>query len=142
MSHKKNIGEYLNNHSTKSFERRKSKDVWARVFIALHLLAWTVLFISMLVFHRAQPEFETFFDRFYQLDLRTVWDLRFLQYLLYIIFLGLAISIFGVILARFRARRKNDLKKQMKILGGLYLTLFFIYWLMIGGLRLSGLWPI
>jgi H+/Cl- antiporter ClcA len=96
----------------------------------------------MLVFHRAQPEFETFFDRFYQLDLRTVWDLRFLQYLLYIIFLGLAISIFGMILARFRARRKNDLKKQMKILGCLYLALFFIYWLMIWGSRLSELWPI
>ena len=96
----------------------------------------------MLIFHRAQPEFETFFDRFYQLNLRTVWDLHFLQYLLYIIFLGLAISIFGVILARFRGRRKNDLKKQMKVLGGLYLILFFIYWFMIWGLRLSGIRPI
>ncbi len=112
------------------------------MFTALHLFAWTVLFVFMLVFHLAQPEFETFFDRFYQLDLRTVWELRFLQSLLYIIFLGLAISIFGVILARFRARRKNDLKKQMIVLGGLYLTLFFIYWLMIWGSRLSGLWPI
>lgn len=137
MSHKKTTGGYLNNRSKKSFERRKSKDVWAILFIALHLLAWTVLFISMLVFHRAQPEFETFFDRFYQLDLRTVWDFHFLQYLLYIIFVGLAISIFGVILARFRARRKNDLKKQIKIAGGLFLALFFIYWLMIWGSRLS-----
>ncbi|HKK98809.1 MAG TPA: hypothetical protein VJ943_01055 [Desulfotignum sp.] len=137
MSHKKPRGKNLNNCSTKPFERRKSKDVWTRIFIALHLLAWTVLFVSMLIFHRAQPEFETFFDRFYQLNLRTVWDLRFLQYLLYIIFLGLAISIFGLILSRFRARRKNDRKKQMKLLGGLYLVLFFIYWLMIWGSRLS-----
>lgn len=90
----------------------------------------------MLVFHRAQPEFETFFDRFYQLDLRTVWDLHFLQYLLYIIFSGLAISIFGVILAQFRARRKNDLKRQMNILGIFFLMLCIIYWLMRSGSRM------
>ncbi len=90
----------------------------------------------MLVFHRAQPEFETFFDRFYQLDLRTAWDLRFLQYLLYLIFSGLAISILGVILAQFRARRKNDLKRQMYILGSFFLALFFICWLVIWSSRM------
>lgn len=82
----------------------------------------------MLVFHRAQPEYETVFDRFYQLDLRTVWDARFLQYLLYTILLGLAISILGLVLARFRGRRKTDHKRQTIILGILYLILFVLLW--------------
>lgn len=97
--------------------------MWTHVFILVNLSAWGILFISMMVFHRAQPEFETLFDRFFRLDLRTVWDIRFLNYLIYTIFLGLAISILGLVLGMFRARRKTDRKRHLLILGAIYLFL-------------------
>jgi len=89
--------------------------------------AWGGLFVSLLVFHRSQPEFETFFDKFYRLDLRTSWDMTFVQYLVATIILGAIVSILGLGLSRFRARRETDHKKHFILLGFLYLVLFFIY---------------
>jgi len=110
-------------------ERRISKDLWAHIFILINFFAWGVLFVSLLVFHKAQPEFETFFDKFYRLDLRTSWDMNFVQYLVYTIILGLVVSVMGLSLSRFRARRKTDHKKNLLILGFLYLFLFFLFWI-------------
>ena len=79
------------------------------------------------MFHRAQPEFETFFDKFYRLDLRTSWDMTFVQYLVATIIIGSIVSILGLGLSRFRARRETDHKKHFILLGFLYLVLFFTY---------------
>ena len=83
--------------------------------------------VSLLVFHQAQPEFETFFDKFYRLDLRTSWDMVFVKYLVATIILGSIVSILGLGLSRFRARRQTDHKKHLILLGFLYLVLFFAY---------------
>ena len=76
-------------------DRRSSKDVWAYLFIWINYFAWAVLLVCLLVFHRAQPEFETLFDRFYQLNLRTYWDQDFIRYLVYASAFGLAASLAG-----------------------------------------------
>ncbi len=110
----------------KLLERRKNKDYWALFFVFINFLAWGILFITVLVFHRAQPEFETFFDKFYQLELRTSWDIQFLQYLDYTIFLGLMLSAAGLCLSFFRARRKTDYKKHLILLVSLYFILLII----------------
>ena len=107
-------------------DRRKSKDLLARAFIWINYAAWGILFVSLLVFHRAQPEFETLFDRYYRLNLRTEWDTVFLHYLLWIITLGFAASLAGLCLAMVRARRKTDHKVPIIILGALYLFLFIL----------------
>lgn len=112
-------------------ERRKNKDYWTRLFILTNFLAWGVLFILVLVFHKAQPEFETLFDRFYQLKLRTTWDPQFLQYIVYTIFLGLIISVAGLGLSVFRARRKTDHKKSLLLLVVLYFFLFILSWFLL-----------
>ena len=107
-------------------ERRASKDVWAHLFIWLTYLVWAVLLVCLLVFHKAQPEFETFFDRFYQLNLRTYWDREFIRYLVYTAAFGLAVSLAGGFLALFRARRRTDHKKSIVVLGCLYLVLIIL----------------
>ena len=109
-------------------ERRKSRDVWARLFLVVNFAAWLVLFAAMLVFHFAQPEFETLFDRFYRLNLRTYWDSDFIRYLAYTLGMGLAVSLTGMVLGLFRARRSTDHRNPIIVLGVLYLILFFIYW--------------
>jgi len=109
-------------------ERRRNKDFWTHLLIVINFCAWGVLLISVLVFHKAQPEFETFFDKFYRLNLRTSWDMKFVKYLVNTIFFGLIVSVLGLSLSRFRARRKTDHKKNLIILGFLYLILFFVAW--------------
>jgi len=87
--------------------------------------------ISLLVFHRAQPEFVTFFDRFYSLDLRTYWDRTFVRYLVYTAAFGLAVSMAGLCLSFFRARRRSDHQKPIIILGCLYLILITFSWILL-----------
>ncbi len=59
--------------------RREKKDIWAKSLIGLNIFVWLLLIVIMLIFHRAQPEFETFFDRFYLLKLRTFWDIKYVD---------------------------------------------------------------
>jgi len=80
----------------------------------------------MLIFHRARPEFETLFDRFYKLNLRTTWDVQYLYYLIYIDSVGILICLGGLFLRRYRGRRENDHKKALMITGIISLILLFV----------------
>ena len=86
-------------------------------------MACLILFFSFLVLHRAQPEFDTLFDDFYEIDLRGAWDDQFLYYLALMMVMGLGVSLSTLFLGLFRARRKSDKKKQIIILVILYTLL-------------------
>ncbi|MDD9304803.1 MAG: hypothetical protein HUK40_21660 [Desulfobacter sp.] len=105
--------------------------MWTRLFILVNYVSWTILFVALLVFHKAQPEFDTLFDRFYQLNLRTHWDKDFVRYFVYTAGLGLGASAFGLGLAIFRARRRTDHKIPIRVLGGLYLILLVLAWILL-----------
>lgn len=107
-------------------ERRKTKDFLARCLIFLNVLAGVLLIFIFLTFHFAQPEFETLFDRFYQLKLRTEWDIQYLHYLIYIVTLGIFISISGLILRFFRGRRKKDHNTVIIITGIISLIMLWV----------------
>lgn len=99
------------------FERRKRKDVWAKALYYLNIAAWVLLLFLFLIFHRAQPEFESFFDRFYKLKLRTEWDIEYLYFLLTLIYISIFICLTGLILKLFRGRRQGDHYKALIITG-------------------------
>ena len=80
----------------------------------------------LILFHRAQPEFETFFDRFYQLSIRTNWDFRYLNYLIYMVSFGLSVSIAGLFLGRYRGRRREDHKNALIFAGLVSLALLLV----------------
>ncbi len=98
-------------------ERRQKTDIWAKALFYLNIIAWGLLLLLFLIFHRAQPEFETLFDRFYRLKLRTQWDIEYLYYLLYAVSFSIAVCLAGVFLTIFRGRRKTDHKKAIIITG-------------------------
>jgi hypothetical protein len=98
-------------------DRRKKKDFWATVLFYLNILSWIILAFILYTFHNAQPEFESLFDRAYQLDLRTAWNIQFLYYLITVVCSGIVVSIAGALLAIFRGRRKSDYKKAPIIIG-------------------------
>jgi len=104
-------------------ERRKTIDFWAKILFYLNISAWILLISILFIFHLAQPEFETLFDRFYQLKLRTAWDIQYLNYLVYMVISGIFISLSGVLLGIFRGRRKNDHKKALILTGLISLTM-------------------
>ncbi len=107
-------------------ERRKTTDFWAKLLFYLNVFAWGLLLSILFVFHHAQPEFETIFDRFYQLNLRTTWDIHYLNYLIYCILIGTVISFIGLLLAFFRGRRYGDNKKALIITGLISLIMLVI----------------
>lgn len=88
--------------------RRKKSDVWAKFLIGLNIFVWFVLLAVLLIFHRAQPEFESCFDRFYHLNLRTFWDIEYLYLLIHFIIASIIISLIGLIISRYRGRREDD----------------------------------
>lgn len=98
-------------------ERRQKPDIWAKTLFFLNILAWALLLSLFLIFHRAQPEFETFFDRFYRLNLRTHWDIQYLIYLLYCVSFSIAVCLSGILLGIFRGRRSTDQKRALIITG-------------------------
>ena len=98
-------------------DRRKTKDFWAKLLLYLNILAWMLFILILLIFHRAQPEFETFFDRFYKLHLRTNWDTQYLYYLTYAVLFGIFLSFSGLLLGAFRGRRHTDHKHALIIIG-------------------------
>ncbi len=103
--------------------RRRKRDIWAKTLIALNIFAWLLFLVILLVFHKVQPEFETFFDRFYQLDIRTFWDLRYSSTLIYCVMSGITINITGLIISRYRGRRENDPMMSLIITGIISLIL-------------------
>lgn len=107
-------------------ERRKKNDFWAQMLFFLNIFAGILLLCILLIFHRARPQFETLFDRFYKLNLRTTWDVEFLYYLIYMVSFGICISLCGLFLRRFRGRRENDHKKALIITGIISLVLLFV----------------
>lgn len=107
-------------------DRRKTTDFWARLLFYLNILASILLICSLFFFHRAQPEFETLFDRFYQLKLRTNWDIQYLYYLIYMVIAGIFISLFGLLLGIYRGRRKKDHKKALIITGIISLIMLWV----------------
>ena len=99
------------------FERRKQKDFWSKLLVFLNAFAWILVIIILFVFHRAQPEFESFFDRFYQIKLRTTWDVSYIYNLLYMVICTIPISFIGLGISLFRARRKSDSKIAFVCMG-------------------------
>ncbi len=98
-------------------DRRNITDFWARLLFYLNILAWMLLVFMLVIFHQAQPEFDTVFDRFYQLNLRTDWDIQYLYYLIYTVVFGIFTCLSGLLLGVFRGRRENDHKKALIITG-------------------------
>ncbi|MCP3872987.1 MAG: hypothetical protein GY699_07520 [Desulfobacteraceae bacterium] len=107
-------------------DRRKTIDFWAKLLLGFNILAWGLLIALLFMFHRAQPEFETFFDRFYHLKLRTDWDMQFLYYLIYSVIFGVFFSFSGLVLSFFRGRRKQDHKKSLIVTGIISLIMLWV----------------
>ncbi len=109
-----------------NIERRRRSDIWVKLLHFFNFLSWILIAVIFIVFERAKPQFQSFFDRFYHLKLRTNWDFKFVDYLLWILVAGIIISIFGFLLSFVRSRRKDDRNQAGLIIMGVLSLLFLI----------------
>lgn len=101
-------------------ERRKGPDFWIKFLKFMAVSGWIFMLIILIILEKAKPQFETFFDRFYNLSLRTTWDYSLAQNIYYMMFAGLLISITGLIISAKRYRRKEDMYPVSPILIGIF----------------------
>ena len=105
-----------NNNTT---DRRGRRDLWTRLLTLFNLLSWVIIALILIITERAKPEFESFFDRVYRLDIRTWWDIEFVKYLFWLAFAGSIMSSVGLILSVTRGRRQEDTSRLGLLLMGL-----------------------
>ena len=98
----------MQNEKKKKSERRCNQDIWTRILFFFSYFVWILIVVILIVIEMARPQFETFFDRCYKLNLRTSWDTEVFTYLYYFVITGLIISTAGFVLTLGRARRKSD----------------------------------
>lgn len=91
-----------------NYKRRRGPDLKVKIFRYLSAGCWVLILTILLALESARPQFESFFDRFYNIRLRTWWDIEVLYYLLYISISGVIISIAGAFIMLDRSRRKTD----------------------------------
>ena len=87
---------------------RKGPDFRIRLLKWLAVIAWSVFLALLLLVEKARPRFETLFDRFYGIDLRTTWDVTLTPLINAACGAGLLISGVGLLASIGRYRRKGD----------------------------------
>ncbi|MFZ5968572.1 MAG: hypothetical protein ACOYVK_15565 [Bacillota bacterium] len=89
-------------------DRRKGPDIWVRIVQWLGFMAWGIMFVILTITDRAKPEAETFFERFFKIQVRNSWNQDLLQFAFYLMLLLNFLCIFGLIINSRRCRRKSD----------------------------------
>ena len=87
---------------------RRGPDLRVRMLKWFAVASWGVFFFLLLVVEKARPRFETFFDRFYGIHLRTTWNEALLPTISGACGVGLLICLAGLAAGIDRYRRKGD----------------------------------
>jgi uncharacterized membrane protein YhaH (DUF805 family) len=91
-----------------SSRRQNRRDPLLLALQWLSVTGWLILLAALLVLAEARPPVETFFERWYDIRLRSGWDLNLARYIFYLMLLGLATSLTGLAINSRRLRRKGD----------------------------------
>ena len=88
--------------------RQRRSDPLLVVLRWLSVAGWLILLAALLLLAEAKPPVETFFERWYDLRLRSTWNLELARYIFYLMLLGLGTSLTGLVLNSRRLRRRGD----------------------------------
>ncbi len=107
--------------------RKQPKDALFRFFMALVGLCWLCLTLALVSFHYARPEIEFGLLRYFEIDVREHWLHSPKNLLQVALFACCFISLCGIMVGRFRARRRQDPSlvgfKVVLVLSGVFLVL-------------------
>jgi hypothetical protein len=89
-------------------DRRQGPDFWRLAIRWLAVTVWGLMLTALLLVGWAKPKVETFFDRYYQLTLRSTWDMDLARYIFFCMTAGFLLSLLGLAINRLRHRRRDD----------------------------------
>lgn len=95
-------------HRDDQSRRQRRRDPLLLALRWLSVAGWLILLAALLVLAEAKPPVETFFERYYKIQLRSSWDLELARYIYYLMLLGLGTSLTGLALNSRRLRRRGD----------------------------------
>ena len=90
------------------FERRQGPDTWIRMMKFFGMLSWSLFIFAFYLVGKAQPQLESFFEKWLNVEVREGWDERLLLYS-FMLMLGIFyFSCFALIINTRRHKRKSD----------------------------------
>lgn len=100
-------------------ERRRGPDLLVRLLTIANAAVGVLLIVAFCLTAMAKPELETFFDRFYNVNLyrRPGWDLQLLRYIAALFVVCAMTSIAGLSINLRRRRRRGDFLRVTLVIG-------------------------
>ena len=89
-------------------ERRNKPDFICRWLEAAVAIVWITLFTALLFYQNAQPQAETFLERYFEVKPREVWDYQMMEGVFYILLFLFLFSVFSLYLNSKRLKRSAD----------------------------------
>ena len=118
------------NISVLYFQKRKGPDLILKMLDRLSFLLWGFTIIIFGVILSAKPQWETFFDRLFNVSVRDYWDYKLLRFAFIISIVQFVISLFSLFLNSKRLKRKED-KIRNSIIISLFASLMICIILML-----------
>ena len=88
--------------------QRKRRDLLLKLLTWFNALAVIALLAALCLLAIAKPELETFFDRYYNLQLRRTWNTDLFVYIGIMLGLSAVASVVGLVINSRRLRRSGD----------------------------------
>jgi len=96
-------------HSRHIKERRREEDFWVKSIKIFSIVSWTLIIPSIYLISKAPPRQDSsFFDRIFEVEIRTTWDLTALKYIFYFMVALFFLSVTGLLINAKRCKRKSD----------------------------------
>ncbi|MCD4651630.1 MAG: hypothetical protein K8S56_07590 [Candidatus Cloacimonetes bacterium] len=89
-------------------DRREKRDFWSRSITWFTLAGWVIMVSVLVIFDKAKPTQESFFDRFHHVERVTTWNDSLVQSLFIMMIVGFLLGIVGLIINYRRNRRQKD----------------------------------
>ena len=114
---------------TSTRERRRGPDKWISTLVWLGVAGWLLVFAAFLLLGYAKPEVTTFFDRYFQVRVRSHWRMELVRYIFYCMVGGTLLSLTGIVINLKRHRRRTDEFRVSLILVGMISLAGVIFYL-------------
>jgi hypothetical protein len=95
-------------HNLERRLKKRAEDPFFRIVVILNLSAWLSLFIALILFHFARPEFISGVQKYWGIEGRIYWSKEHVSSLLTMLQICLCLGLISTIMRSRRNRRKTD----------------------------------
>lgn len=130
MPRKMPVNGASNHKSFLKKDYRQGPDIINKLINLLSISLWIFIIFNLCIVFLAKPVGETFFDRFFNVTVRSYWDANLLSFALILSLVQFIVSIFSLYLNTKRLKRKGD-RIRITIIVSIFLSLLLCLTLVI-----------